>query len=259
MKVYFFESGTLKSKKHFFTNGLGVGQDFEVPVPFFLIDHPRGKVLFDTGCALEVVDTPLEHWGQAMMDAYNPAMTKEQHCVSAVKSLGIAPEDIKYVILSHLHLDHAGGVGQFPNATYIVQKEEFNYAYAPDSFMHAAYIRKDFDRPVKWHFLNGFADDMFDLFGDGTVVTYYTPGHTPGHMSLMLNLPKSGKMFFTADSCYTLENLDGIMSGLACSNSDVEKTIKRICLLRDAGGADIVVGHDPEKWKSYKKAPDFYE
>ncbi len=259
MKVYFFESGILKSQKHFFVNTAPHGTDFVVPVPFFLIDHPKGKVLFDTGNALEVAQNPLEHWGNAMVSAYGPEMREDQWSVNQLKAIGVQPEDIKFVILSHLHLDHAGGVGQFPNATYIVQKQELEYAYTPDSFMKAAYIRKDFDRDVNWLTLNGFADDGYDLFGDGTIKIYFTPGHTPGHQSVMVDLPKEGKMFFTSDSCYTSENLEGISSGLACSFSDAEKSIKRIWKLRDADGAHVVVGHDPEAWKGYKKAPAFYE
>jgi glyoxylase-like metal-dependent hydrolase (beta-lactamase superfamily II) len=259
VKLYLFESGVLLSFKHFFTFAVDVGKEFNVPVPFLLIDHPKGKVLFDTGNALEVVESKKEHWGD-ILAAYDPVMTREQWCVSAVRSLGVKPEDIRYVILSHLHLDHAGGVGQFPKATYIVQRAEINYAYAPDSFMRGAYIRKDFDRPVDWHFLNGWEDDKFDLFGDGSLVTYFTPGHTPGHQSLLINLPKTGKLFFAADSCYTDENLDkNILPGLAWNFGECERTMQRIRLLREAQGVRIVAGHDPVAWKQFKQAPSFYE
>ena len=107
MKLYFFEAGILKSQKQYFTLGTDVGKAFDVPVPFLLIDHPKGKVLFDTGNAYEVIRNKDEHWG-GVVAAYDPVMTEDQWCVNAIEKVGVRPEDIKYVILSHLHLDHAG-------------------------------------------------------------------------------------------------------------------------------------------------------
>jgi N-acyl homoserine lactone hydrolase len=163
MKLYFFEAGILKSQKQYFTLGLGVGEPFDVPVPFLLIDHPKGKVLFDTGNAFEIIHNKEEHWG-GILGAYDPVMTEDQWCVNAIKKVGVAPEDIKYVILSHLHLDHAGCVGHFPNAKYVVQRDELHFAYVPDPYMKLAYIRKDFDKDVDWFILEGWNDDQFDAW-----------------------------------------------------------------------------------------------
>ena len=180
--------------------------------------------------------------------------------MNAIGALGVKPEDISYVILSHLHLDHAGGVGHFPNAKYIVQKDEIHYAYVPDSFMRGAYIRKDFDKPVDWMFLYGWEDDCFDLFGDGAIQTVFTPGHTPGHQALLVNLPKSGKILFTADACYTEQNMnENILPGLAWNFGECERTMQRIRKLRDAENVRIITGHDPEAWKQIKQAPHYYE
>lgn len=259
MKLYFFEAGVLKSQKQYFTYGVGVGDKYDVPVPFFLIDHPKGIVLFDTGNAREVVSDKNKHWG-GIVAAYDPVMTDDQWCVNAIKRVGYKAEDVKIVILSHLHLDHAGCVGQFPNAQYVVQRDELHYAYVPDFFMKAAYIRKDFDKEVNWLLLDGWRDDKYDLFGDGRIVICFTPGHTPGHQSLLLDMPKSGKMFFAADSCYTEENLDSnCLPGLAWNFGECVKTVQRIQSARDLGGAQVITGHDPVAWKKYKKAPDYYE
>lgn len=259
MKLYFFEAGILKSQKQFFTAGRGVGEAFDVPVPFYLIKHPDGYVLFDTGNALEVVDNKEEHWGLDTVAAYDPVMTEEQWVVNAIQKVGVKAEDIKYVILSHLHLDHAGGVGHFPNAKYIVQRDELHFAYTPDFYMKGAYIRKDFDKPVDWHILEGWRDNKYDVFGDGKILIYFTPGHTPGHQSVLVNLDKSGPFFITADSCYTRENLDeDVLPGLVAEPRSTVNTIQTIRALRDQG-VTIVVGHDPVEWAKFKHAPEFYE
>ncbi len=259
MKLYFFEAGVLKSKKHFFTLNQGVGEAFDVPVPFLLIDHPQGKVLFDTGNALETVHEKDAHWGD-ILAAYDPVMSEDQFCANAIKKVGVQPEDITHVILSHLHLDHAGGVGCFPNAQYIVQRDELHFAYVPDPYMKGAYIRKDFDKDVDWHILEGWDTDGFDLFGDGAITIYFTPGHTPGHQSILVNLPQSGPMFFAADACYTKENLEnGTLPGLMWNAAETVKSVNRMYNMQRNHGVKIVVGHDPESWKDIRLAPACYE
>jgi N-acyl homoserine lactone hydrolase len=258
MKLYFFAGGILKSQKQFFTAGRGLLEPFDVPVPYFLIEHPKGYVLFDTGNALEVAQDKNKHW-KGIVQAYDPVMKEDEWCVNQIKKVGVKPEDIKYVILSHLHLDHAGGVGHFPNAKYIVQRDELHFAYVPDYYMKGAYIRADFDKDVDWFILEGWRNDKFDVFGDGSLIIYFTPGHTPGHQSLLVNLEKDGPMFLTADSCYTSENIDeDVLPGLCWGPQEAVRSIQRMRYLRDQFGVKIVTGHDPEGWKTFKKAPEYY-
>jgi N-acyl homoserine lactone hydrolase len=259
MELYFFKSGILKSQKQYFTAGRGLLEPFDVPVPYFLIKHPKGHVMFDTGNALEVAQDKRKHWG-GVVDAYDPIMEEDEWCINQIRKVGVEPEDIKYVILSHLHLDHAGGVGHFPNAKYVVQREEMYYAYVPDFFMKGAYIRADFDKDVDWFILEGWRNDKFDLYGDGSLIIYFTPGHTPGHQSLLVNLEEAGPMFLTADACYTTENIDeDVLPGLCWGPSEAIRSIDRMRYLRDQFGVKIITGHDPAAWEKVKKAPDFYK
>ena len=108
---------------------------------------------------------------------------------------------------SHLHLDHTGAIGRFPNAIHVVQRAEYEYAFTPDWFAVASYIRKDFDKTdLQWLFLDGKATDFYDLFGDGTVRLIFTPGHSVGHQSFLIHLPKTGPILLTADAAYTLDH-----------------------------------------------------
>ena len=164
------------------------------------------------------------------------------------------------MILSHLHLDHTGGIGEFPNATYLVQRRELEWAYVPDFYQKAAYIRADFDRDVRWQFLDGPADDGFDLFGDGSLTVWFTPGHSPGHQSLVVNLPNTGPVVLTGDACYTNEILnEDVIPGLVWSPPDCVRTIRRFRHARDVLGMTIVVGHDPDAWAAMKHAPAYYD
>lgn len=258
MKVYFFKAGILRSQKQFFTAGRGVGESFDVPVPFFLIEHPEGYVLYDTGNAYETINNKHEHWGDVVA-AYDPVMTEDEWVVNAIQKVGVKPEDIKYVILSHLHLDHAGGVGHFPNARYVVQRKELHFAYVPDFYMKGAYIRKDFDKDVDWMILEGDKEPQFDLFRDGKIIILFTPGHTPGHQSVLLSLNNTGSMLLAADSCYTTENLDeDILPGLVAEPVETVKTIEKFRIMR-AQGVKVITGHDPVVWETFKKAPEFYD
>ena len=260
MRLRVYQCGVLKSRKHLFTMGRGVGVEFTVPVPFFLIEHPKGLVLYDTGNAKEVAVDKIKHWGKGVCDAYDPVMTEADFVVEQLRRDGFKPEDVTHVVLSHLHLDHAGGVGAFPKAKYLVQRAEMHYAYVPDFFQKGAYIRADFDKPdLDWVLLEGQGDIRGDLFGDGAITILPTPGHTPGHQSLLVRLPESGPWLLTGDSAYTEEIMDeDVLPGLVQSPSKAVKSIAKMRYLRDTHGVRVVTGHDPEAFAKLRLSPHAY-
>ena len=259
LRLYFFTCGSLKTQLQYIKMNEGLGDPYEVPVPFFLITHPRGNVLFDGGNALEVAQDARGHWG-AVVDAYEPVMSEDDFVVNQLQAMDVDPASVRYVVQSHLHLDHSGAIGHFPNAEYVVQRSELEYAYTPDWFQVPAYIRPDFDREdVQWLFLDGDHDDGYDLFGDGTIKTLFTPGHAPGHTSLIVTLEDTGSMMLTADACYTRDHYDNAaLPGLIHSASDVARSVRKIHRTVDQLEATVVTGHDPEEWPKFKKAPEYY-
>jgi glyoxylase-like metal-dependent hydrolase (beta-lactamase superfamily II) len=257
IKLYPIYVGAIALDKSFLTAGRGMGQEVTVPVPCFLIEHPKGYVLFDTGMHKSLIDdpTPTGRWGPVAA-VFKPIMKPGEDIVSQLDKLGIRPKDIKYVINSHLHLDHAGNNEFFPEATFIVQKPEIRAAYWPEVYQRAAYFRVDFDHPLNYKTIEG----DYDLFGDGTVQIWASYGHSQGHQSLVVKLQNSGYFVLTGDSCYMKENLEQlVLPGIVWNPDETIRSIIRMREAREKLGATIVTGHDPEGWAELKHAPEYYD
>lgn len=254
-----FQTGTLRTKLKYIKMNQGDGADYEIPVPWFFIRHPKGNVVIDGGNAAEVAIDARRHWGQ-VIDAYSPKMRRDENCVEQLKSIGVRADEITHVLQSHLHLDHTGAIGRFPNTTHYVQRAEYEYAFNPDWFSAGAYIRSDFDRPkLKWHFLDGEKTDDFDLFGDGTIRMIFTPGHAPGHQSFLINLQSTGPILLCIDAAYTMDHWENrALPGLVTSSSDAAKSVNKLHTIANQTGALVVTGHDPDHWRTFKHAPNAY-
>ena len=134
-----FQTGILKTKLKFIKMNQGES-DFDIPVPWFLIKHPAGNIVIDGGNAIEAAIDKRAHWG-AVVDAYDPVMEVSENCADQCRSVGVDPGSVRYVLQSHLHLDHTGAIGHFPNAQIICQRVEYDYAFNPHWFARGAYIR----------------------------------------------------------------------------------------------------------------------
>ncbi|WP_343616578.1 N-acyl homoserine lactonase AttM [Novosphingobium sp.] len=260
IRLYMFQSGSQCCKLHDIKMNQGDGADYTIPVPWFLLTHPKGHVVIDGGLAAEGLADPRAYWGDAV-DAYRPIMSPEQGCVAQLASLGIAPEAVRFVVLSHLHSDHSGAIGRFPEATHVVQRREYEYAFAPDWFAAAAYVRKDFDRPgLRWHLLDGTGSDGHDLYGDGVLRMISTPGHTPGHQSFLVTLPRHGAFLLAADAVYTLDHWnERALPGFMASAVDAVRSVQALRALAERTNAQVVTGHDPDAWPAFRQAPAYYD
>ena len=217
-----------------------------VPTPSFLIEHPKGLVLFDSGCNPKILDDPIAYWGP--IAANMPFQwTKSETLDKQIERVGYKTSDVKYVVLSHGHLDHAGGLAYFPKAKFIAGAGELRYAYWPDLDRRWAFILEDFlpTRGFQWIELG---QDQ-DLFGDGAVTFLYTPGHTPGECSILVNLPNR-RVLVTGDTVHTRASLENEISmPLSVNHMQAMASLKRIKAMRDLGGAQIWITHDPDDWR----------
>jgi N-acyl homoserine lactone hydrolase len=260
IELHMFQTGTLKTKLKYIKMNQG-DSDFEIPVPWFLIKHPAGNVVIDGGNAIEAAIDKRGHWG-ATVDAYDPIMNVADNCADQCRSVGVDPHSVRYVVQSHLHLDHTGAIGHFPKAQIICQRVEYEYAFNPHWFSAGAYIRADFDRPgLNWKFLGGEFTDNYDLFGDGTIRMIFTPGHAPGHQSFLVTLPRTGPVLLTIDAAYTQDHWDNkALPGLVVSSADAADSVAKLRRIASDTNAMVVTGHDPVNWETFRKAPhDFYD
>jgi glyoxylase-like metal-dependent hydrolase (beta-lactamase superfamily II) len=242
--LYLFSSGTLE-----------VG-GVEVPVPFYLIRHPAGDIVVDGGNPLAVARDPHAHWG-ALADQLRVRMSEEQHCICQLRQLGVAPESVRYVLQTHLHIDHTGALGHFSEATVIVHARELDAARAAEPPHAHGYVRADFERAgLDWRTIDGEQD----LFDDGAIRLLPTPGHSAGHMSLLLDLDHTGPVLLTADAVDSSSQWERRRAlRVLHSREDAERSLEHLRSL--AGEIDplMVFGHDSANWSRLRHAPDHYD
>lgn len=259
MKLYVFTSGSLGGFPKAALQIGGQGNIDWAPVSFYVIKHPKGNIIFDTGNNDKTI-TNADAWWGPLAKGFGLKMTANDAIPAQLAKIGLTTNDIKYVVAGHMHLDHGGNVGQFPNATLVVQNDEMKAAWWPDVGYSIYYIPGDFADTKKMNIVRLEGD--LDLFGDRSFEIRRAPGHTPGSQFAIVRLPKTGSVVLTSDTVYLKESLEknlippipGTWSPMAMYES-----YQKIRLVRDGERASIFYGHDPDVFKATKQAPDFYE
>jgi glyoxylase-like metal-dependent hydrolase (beta-lactamase superfamily II) len=220
-----------------------------VPVPAFLIEHPRGLVLFDSGLHPDAGRDPAGRLGAAGR-FFAVELGPREDVGGRLGALGIDPGAVRWLVTSHLHFDHTGGHAALPNATVVVQRAEWEAGHDADAIRANYYDPRDYDTGQEVRLVAG----EHDLFGDGRIVCLPTHGHTPGHQSLRVRLD-SGEVVLTADACYLRRTLDELrLPAVVHDPAAMLASLHRLRALRDAG-ARLVYGHDPECWAGVPPPP----
>jgi glyoxylase-like metal-dependent hydrolase (beta-lactamase superfamily II) len=228
-----------------------------LPIPAFLIEHPGvGAILIDTGLHPSCASDVSSNMGRLGGLIYQIRMDHDQALRIQLPEHGIQPTDIKVVIMTHLHIDHASAVSEFPQATFVVNKRE--WSAAAEGGVRDGYHARHFDHAFDWRSLDydsdsvvsfsGFAQSL-DLFGDGSVNVVSTPGHTFGHQSVVLRTT-SREILVIGDAAYTVRGLRGeSIPILAADRHLYERSLKEIRRYLDqTPDALAIPGHDPAFW-----------
>jgi N-acyl homoserine lactone hydrolase len=225
------------------TPGRNVNVPMDIVDDCFLIKHAQGYMLWDTGISDSIgPDTPPGSDPAALV------WRRPKTLAAQLAELGVKPDDIKYIAVSHTHPDHIGNVELFPKAMLLVQKAEYEW---PDA--------KGGPRFKPEHPVTKLEGDR-DVFGDGSVTIISTPGHTPGHQSLLVKLPKTGALLLSGDAVHFQANWDA--REVPGGNFDKVKTVSSMAHMAEIMAKDhaqLWINHDKPQRATEKLSPEFYE
>ena len=202
----------------------------------YLIKHGDEYMLWDTGHAMTM-----------------PNVAPKVSIVDQLAKIDVKPEQIKYVGISHFHADHTGQISSFPKATLLIGAREWDAISSPKPAQGVNY--KPFESWIKGDSkVEPQALDK-DVFGDGSVIVLRTPGHTPGHSSLLVKLAQTGPVIVTGDAVHFRENWDS--DGVPAFNFDRAQTVASIERLKKIAAnskATVIIQHDA---RDVEKLPAF--
>ena len=222
----------------------------KIPVPSYLIRHPRGLVLYDTGLHKSMQQTPDDRLG-VLAPMFDIHYESNEDVAARLAALDVDVSDISYLVNSHLHFDHCGGNDAIPNSPIVVQRKELEAAKDPELAGTIGFFNQDWDHGHDFI----LADGEYDIFSDGSVVCIPTPGHTPGHQSLKLTTNNSVTVL-AGDACYLRRSLEELrLPALSYSPEQMLASFEKLKAL-ERQGAKIFYGHDPEFWASLPQFPE---
>ena len=242
--------------------GIRVPSDqwLEIPIVAFLVEHPGfGHFLIDTGFHPSVAVDAKQNLGRVNAAVFKGIRMEQSDAVShQLRARGIDPHSIKLVVMTHLHVDHASAISDFPEATFVLSRREWEAAIEPRGQLRG-YVRRQFDHAFDFRLLDfdasaaeSFASfgRSFDLFGDGSVRLVYTPGHTFGHIGVVLRLA-GREALIAGDAIYSTRTLhDSIVPYRMADEHLFRRSLREIQRYAEqTPDAVIVPGHDMEAWR----------
>jgi N-acyl homoserine lactone hydrolase len=243
-KLWLLDCGRLMVDRSILTYRRGMGESQEIPVTAAVVETDEGYLLFDTGLNTDALTDPVGALGEKA--GVVSSLNAEDDVRARLQAVGVSPDDVRWVVNSHLHWDHTGGNRHFPNAEFVLQREEWRFAFDPDLFVSPVYLRQQYDLKREYTLLHGSQEIA------GGVAVINTRGHTPGHQSLVVNLPDRGYVILTGDALYCPENLDELLPpGNAWDMREAFRSMTELLFWRNYLGADVIIGHGPALWKNY--------
>ena len=259
LKLWPLLTATHRYDKSISTRNRGHGTLIEAPILAFLIETRQGRILFDVGCDYAKINDPAlkARWFDPLEFPMGPPdMRDDQRLPAHLARNGLTPADIDLVFLSHLHFDHAGGLCELCGCDVHVHEAEL--AAALDE-ADDAYFADDFTGPFVDQNRWSLQREEYQLVPGVQAIN--TPGHTAGHMSLLIELPHGKPVILTGDAADLEENLtDEIAPGLCWQDLEdmALDSIRKLKGLAADSGAELWPNHDMAFWRTLKRFPEYH-
>lgn len=269
MKLYVLDNGTEMLDKSFFIAGANsavnsnknpTNEWITIPIHAFLIEHEDGYILFDTGCDPEWK----KNWPAFIPEQSPYFATDDQMIISRLKQLGLDADDIKHVVISHLHVDHAGNLYRFKKAQVFVNEMEFTstlkgYVTGTDLDVHVpSDIEHFIDAKLNWRLVPNEEKELEIV--KGVTLLNFGSGHSFGMMGMKVELKNSGNFLIVADAIYCEENIKPEIKvpGILYDSLGYKKTVKYILDYAKKSNAKILYGHDIKQYNTLIKSTEGY-
>lgn len=250
IRLYTINCGHLEFKDLSFFSDTGDydgGKSGVIAVPCFVIRHPQGILVWDTGLS--------PHFPKGV-NAAGVSGGIDVPVETLLAQIGLKPADVTYLAFSHLHSDHTGNADLFKSATWIMNKTELAWALAGGSGSPVDVSTFSAYKTARTHMI----DADYDVFGDGTVRILKAPGHTPGHQVLLLKLPKSGAVILAGDLYhFRADRASRLVPLFNTDRADTLASFDRVERIAHNAHARVVIEHDPEDFKAMPKFPAYLD
>jgi len=257
-KLYRLDCGrSVANDESVWTPGENVGRNIEFSSTCWLLKHDSEWLLWDTGVPQDTLNDPRGWSTLPKLIVYH----LDRSLTDQLAEIGLKPADIGLVAVSHTHGDHIGNVGLFTNATIVMQRAEYLWIHSangPNDNVNQlmALARKLLGTPKNLQLVDGDTD----VFGDGSVTLVSTPGHTPGHQSMLVHLRKSGFIMLSGDVAHLEENFQSdIVPSLNTNKAESIASMAKVRRLIAAYQAMFFINHDKNQTRKLKLLPAFYD